>query len=121
MNTPAHVAVNLVVFGRKHRPELNVPILLGSLLPDLPIIVFYMVEKLYRNLPESVIWSDAYYRPGWQAFIDVFNSIPLALAGWLVFTDGSIPGRPFSLPAWRCTQRWIFCCITTTLIATSCR
>lgn len=86
MNTPAHVAVNLVLLGRKHRPELNGPILLGALLPDVPIIVFYMVEKLHRNLPEAVIWSDAYYQPGWQAFFDVFNSIPLALAGWLVFT-----------------------------------
>jgi len=88
LNTPAHIAVNLVLLGRKHRPELNVPILLGALAPDTPIIVFYLIVKLYLNLPESVIWSDAYYNPGWQAFFDLFNSIPLALAGWLVFTIG---------------------------------
>jgi len=86
MNTPAHIAVNLVLLGRKDRTELNAPILFGALAPDAPIIGFYLVAKLYLNLPESVIWADAYYTPGWQAFFDVFNSIPLALAGWLVFT-----------------------------------
>ncbi|MCP4390021.1 MAG: hypothetical protein GY802_17135 [Gammaproteobacteria bacterium] len=28
--------------------------------------------------PESEIWSIEYYRPLWQAWIDAFNSIPIA-------------------------------------------
>jgi len=88
MNTPAHMAINLVLLGRKDRPELNLPILFGALMPDVPMLVFYLDAKLLRDLPETVIWADAYYHPGWLAVFDGFNSIPLALGGWLLATIG---------------------------------
>ena len=76
MNTPAHAVLNLVVLGRGRGPGHSLPIALGAVLPDLPMLWFYASEKL-RGVPERVIWSVSYYDPGWQARIDVFNSLPL--------------------------------------------
>jgi hypothetical protein len=77
MNTPAHAVVNLVLLGRRDRPELVPPILLGSVLPDLPMFVFYLVERVGMGRPEQVIWSQSYFAPHWQDLFDVFNSFPL--------------------------------------------
>ena len=29
-------------------------------------------------------WSDAYFEPGWQAFFDLFNSLPLIALGAVI-------------------------------------
>ena len=47
------------------------------MLPDIPMIIFYAWESLVAGYSEHVIWSQRYFLPGWQRFIDVFNSIPL--------------------------------------------
>jgi hypothetical protein len=77
MNTPAHAVVNLVLLGRRDRPELVPPILLGSVLPDLPMSVFYLVERVGMGRSEQLIWSQSYFAPHWQDFFDLFNSFPL--------------------------------------------
>jgi hypothetical protein len=82
MNTPAHAVVNLWILGRRERPELALPILAGSVLPDLPMYVFYLVVKVFERLPEREIWSHTYYLPGWQAAFDTFHSLPLILLGF---------------------------------------
>ena len=80
MNTPAHAVINLLLLARK--PGQNVShkrsatIIFGALLPDLVIIAFY-AWQLLLGTPESQIWSVEYYRPLWQGWIDIFNSIPL--------------------------------------------
>lgn len=76
MNTPAHAIVNLWVLGRKDQPRLAAPILVGGCLPDLPILVFYLWEKL-QGTAEQLIWSSRYFQPGWQLAIDLLNSLPL--------------------------------------------
>ena len=81
MNTPAHVVVNLVILGRKKHPEAILPIVVGTILPDLPMIFFYLYEKVLRQMPERFIWSQAYYETGWQGFFDLFNFLPLVLLG----------------------------------------
>lgn len=82
MNTPAHAIINLVYLGRQDSPNVIVPVLIGALLPDAPMFVFYFVEKIIRGLPENQIWGEAYYQPGWQNFIDFFNSVPLMVLGF---------------------------------------
>jgi hypothetical protein len=77
MNTPAHVALSLLILGRPDTAPILWPVIGGALLPDLPIMGFYWVEKVLRNTPERIIWTEAYYQPGWQNLIDVFNSLPL--------------------------------------------
>jgi hypothetical protein len=60
MNTPAHVIVNLLILGQKKRPKNTFPIVVGALLPDLPMLFFYLYEKVYRKMAEVSIWAHAY-------------------------------------------------------------
>lgn len=83
MNTPAHAIINLLVLGRQQSGKKSIPILIGAVLPDLAIFVLYFWH-LFLGTPESTIWTVEYYKPGWQAFIDCFNSIPLLLVGMIV-------------------------------------
>ena len=53
------------------------PVLAGAVAPDLPMFLFYAVEKLLLTTPERLIWSTRYFDAGWQDFFDVFNSLPL--------------------------------------------
>ncbi|ERN41641.1 hypothetical protein KR51_00018690 [Rubidibacter lacunae KORDI 51-2] len=80
MNTPSHFVLNLVLLGRVAAPSANGAIALGAILPDVPIFVFYAAAKL-RGLPESEIWSTAYYEPFWQTLVAIGHSLPLALLG----------------------------------------
>ena len=75
MNTPAHAVVNLLILGNKERPQHNLPILIGVLLPDLPMVLFYFYEKVVQNVPEVTIWSELYFDIGWQVFFNFFNSL----------------------------------------------
>ncbi|UCG11585.1 MAG: hypothetical protein JSU72_13760 [Deltaproteobacteria bacterium] len=84
MNTPAHVAVNLVILGKKERPQTTAWIVVGAILPDLPMFLFYLYEKVWRKIPEHLIWSQAYDEPGWQVFFDLFNSLPLLILALLL-------------------------------------
>ncbi len=81
MNTPAHTVFNLLLMGRRIQPQLIVPITIGSVLPDAPMFVFYFWEKHIMDRPEKWIWSSGYHDPSWQAFFDLFNSIPLLAMG----------------------------------------
>jgi hypothetical protein len=75
--------VNLVMLGRMNRPEQTGPILAGAILPDLPMLAFYLYAKMGRGLTEGTIWSQVYFETGWQAFFDLFNSVPLIIAALL--------------------------------------
>ncbi len=81
MDTGAHIVCNLLIQGRHRLPRLQLfaVVIIGAIAPDLPIIAFYAWEALVLNTPEHVIWSERYYLPGWQNFIDAFNSIPITL------------------------------------------
>jgi hypothetical protein len=92
MNTPAHVVVSAVLLGRGAGRALAGPLVLGALLPDLPMLVFYGVQKLALRAPEQKIWSAAYFDPGWQQFFDLFNSLPLiALGAFVAFRTEATP------------------------------
>jgi hypothetical protein len=77
MNTPAHAIVNLLLLGRKKAWRTQLIIIIGAVIPDIPIVIFYIYKKLIQSMPEHHIWTEAYYQKGWQIFIDLFNSIPL--------------------------------------------
>ncbi len=97
MNTPAHVVVNLALLSGGANRRFAVPILAGSLLPDLPMFVFYAWQKLGRGASEGWIWSTGYFQGPWQSFFDLFNSIPLALAGLAIAWRA---GRPAARLFW---------------------
>lgn len=84
MNTPAHVVINLLCIGRRDAVSVSMPVIVGAILPDAPMFIFYFVEKVIRQTPEFVIWQQSYYQAEWQNFIDLFNSLPLMLIGLLI-------------------------------------
>ncbi|MDJ0534078.1 MAG: hypothetical protein QNJ70_16585 [Xenococcaceae cyanobacterium MO_207.B15] len=85
MNTPSHYILNLAFLGKTIAPKENIAITIGAILPDVPIFIFYFVAKFIYKLPESKIWTEAYYQPGWQNIIAASHSIPLALIGLGIF------------------------------------
>lgn len=76
MNTPAHMAINLLLLSRNPGHRKTAAIIGGAVIPDLAIMVFY-AWQLMLGTSENQIWSVEYYRPLWQAWIDGFNSIPI--------------------------------------------
>jgi len=86
LNTPAHVLLSAFALGRgRWRPHW-VAITVGALLPDAPMFGFYAWQRIALRASDGRIWSEAYFDPAWQAFFDLFNSLPLiaiaALIAW---------------------------------------
>jgi len=77
MNTGAHLLINWALIRSGQTKRVTLAILLGALLPDLLMFVFYFVQRFVVGLPEQQIWEQAYFLPFWQNIFDVFNSIPL--------------------------------------------
>lgn len=98
MTTPAHLVLNGLVLGQGRFQAAWLPVTLGALMPDLPMLGFYAYQRVFLGTPESVIWADAYFRPSWQLLFDLFNSIPLlALAALLAWRAGATPALAFLL------------------------
>jgi len=94
VTTPAHAALSLIVLGRSERNAL--PVALGAVAPDAPMLVFYLWERLVRGVSEGRIWSERYFDPGWQVVFDIPSSIPLlalALCILLVLLGRRSTGR----------------------------
>ena len=83
MNTPAHIVVNLTILATEEKADTIAPVVAGSLLPDLPMMVFYAYAKILRSIPDQVIWSQTYHAKGWQTFFDLFNSLPIIAIGYI--------------------------------------
>lgn len=84
MNTLGHAVLNLAVLDKKGRRWPKFPIIAGSILPDIPIFLFYFYQKFFAKVSEQIIWSDIYFRREWQNLFDTFHSIPFSLAGLLL-------------------------------------
>ncbi|MGB3201363.1 MAG: hypothetical protein WBA99_10695 [Nodosilinea sp.] len=78
MNTPSHLILNLALLRRPVEPVMTWPILIGALIPDGAIFIFYAWAR-WQQLPEQTIWSTAYYSQPWQDIFAIGNSIPLGL------------------------------------------
>ncbi len=76
VNTPAHIVFSLAALGPTRAGSYPLAIVVGAVLPDLAMIVFYAWHKLI-GATESAIWSQHYYQDNWQAVFDLPNSIPL--------------------------------------------
>ncbi|MDJ0733807.1 MAG: hypothetical protein QNJ47_06915 [Nostocaceae cyanobacterium] len=84
MNTPSHAILNLAILTAQQHPTATLPIVVGALLPDMPMFVMYFWAKFICRQPEQKIWSNIYYHPFWQNITHGFHSIPLALIGILI-------------------------------------
>ncbi len=76
MNTPAHIIFSLSVLGPSRAIRYPLAIVVGALIPDLLMMVFYAWHK-FLGTAENLIWSYHYFLPEWQAAFDLTNSIPL--------------------------------------------
>jgi len=84
MNTPGHIVMNLAFLGKKQKPEHILPLVLGGILPDIPIYIFYAYQKFVVGMPELFIWAVVYFLHEWQVVFDSFHSIPILLAGFFL-------------------------------------
>jgi membrane-bound metal-dependent hydrolase YbcI (DUF457 family) len=83
LNTPAHLIVNVALLaGGTRRRQLRW-VASGALLPDLGMFSFFAYEFWVSQTPMRVIWDERYFDPAWQAFFDLFNSLPLLALGFL--------------------------------------
>ncbi|MBS0017865.1 MAG: hypothetical protein KFF72_16210 [Arthrospira sp. SH-MAG29] len=81
MNTPSHGIINLALLANSSHPDANLFIVLGGILPDIPIFIFYGWAKFIAKMPESQIWSEAYHSPAISKIVAIFHSIPLGILG----------------------------------------
>lgn len=79
MNTGAHLIINWALLSNTRWQTLTAAILIGALLPDAAMFVFYIYQKFILQTPEMQIWQVAYFQAHWQAIFDIFNSVPLIL------------------------------------------
>jgi hypothetical protein len=54
MNTPSHAILNLLIFNQQLRTQASPAIVIGAVLPDIPIFVFYFLMKF-------VYWDKNHY------------------------------------------------------------
>jgi len=84
MNTPSHLVINLLLLrGAAEKPSVSA-IALGSILPDVPIWLFYLYARLIRRLPQDLLWKNAYHDSAWHVFFDAAHSFPLILLGMTI-------------------------------------
>ena len=88
MQTPGHALINLALLGCIVGHEGAV--VAGALLPDVPIVILYLYERL-RGTPEETIWAVCYQRPAWLALIHGVHSIPLSALGAVLAGLGGLP------------------------------
>jgi hypothetical protein len=83
--TTTHAILNTALLGRKDHPERNWPVVLGSILPDLPMFLYGFLMVLWGgrwSATGKATVSEYQYRALW---VDWAHSIPLALAGLILF------------------------------------
>ncbi len=56
------------------------------------MVVFFVVERWIAGFSAGELWRTRYFLPGWQAFFDLFNSVPLILLGVVAAWAAGKPG-----------------------------
>jgi hypothetical protein len=81
MTSPSHIIYNLFLLGKKSEPQYNPFIVLGAVLPDIPMFLFYPV-MLVLGKSSQEIWNVLYFESGWQVMWSISHSLwiwPLSL------------------------------------------
>jgi len=78
MHTPTHAALNFLVLGR-NASSARSWILVGAVLPDVPMFGFFLYERFVRGETIGRIFQHLYFEPQWQTLFNVSHSIPLFL------------------------------------------
>jgi hypothetical protein len=85
MYTSGHALLNLFVCKKATKRDIPLgAVVWGSVFPDIPMFLFYIVAKGLSHASEGQIWGKLYFQANWQLAIDVFHSFPLALLGFFI-------------------------------------
>jgi len=88
MNTPTHIIVNYALLSdtvttKKERWSA----VLGGIIPDIGIYVLFFYAFI-AGIPQSTVWGEIYFQPGWQLAAHLLHSFPLFIAlgvlAWLI-------------------------------------
>ncbi|MEO1720117.1 MAG: hypothetical protein AAFR23_07800 [Pseudomonadota bacterium] len=77
MNTVTHSLVAIACLSKPGETKRNAAVLLGSIIPDAWIFLFYGYNKLIVGHPSEHIWRTLYWQEPWTTLGAIFNSIPL--------------------------------------------
>lgn len=84
MNTPTHAIANLLLLGGRQRPEVRLPVAIGAVLPDIPIVLIAAFARWVLGHPWGQVWSETYFQPWSQNLVAVPHSFPLIGMGWIL-------------------------------------
>lgn len=83
MNTPSHLLLNLAVLGRRATAVRNGWwVAAGAVLPDVPILLFFLTAHYLYGMPAAQVWDEAYFVSRWRLLVDAVHSFPLLGAAW---------------------------------------
>lgn len=85
MQTPGHAIINLAILGSllPTVPYVGLGIILGAVIPDIPIVILYTTQHYLHKTPDDEIWAVHYQKPFWLNLIHGAHSLPISLAGAL--------------------------------------
>lgn len=91
MNTQSHAILSYAliryVVGKRadNIRYFNLLIFTGSLLPDLPLYIFFTYFTFIAPVPQEILWGELYFQPFWQSLVSAFHSFPIWLTVVTVF------------------------------------
>jgi hypothetical protein len=89
MQTPSHAIVNYAILSH-FAPRQTWAIVVGAVLPDLPMLVLVVWARL-NGIPGQQVWSEVYWQPFWQDFTHYFHSLPISIGLALIAHYSGIP------------------------------
>jgi len=84
MITTTHILLNTALLGRKKNPGRNWPLILGSLLPDIPMLFYFLYMLMTHHHQDGTHWVSLNEYTIRQTWVDWAHSIPLAISGALL-------------------------------------
>lgn len=83
MMTQTHLLIAVAALARPNTKARNGAVIAGALIPDIAIYGLFVVALL-TGIPQSELWDDVYWQPGWQSVFAIGNSAPLYLSVLLI-------------------------------------
>jgi hypothetical protein len=84
MITTSHILFNTTLLGRKKNPGSHWPLILGSLLPDIPMIFYFLYMLVTHGHWRGAQMATINEYTIRQTWVDWAHSIPLAAVGLLL-------------------------------------
>ncbi len=91
MKTPGHVVVNTASLQALLPDPSATAVVVGAVLPDVPIFVLYAWGRLVRGMPAERIWRELYPQPAFLALVHGLHSFVVTGAGTAICV---VAGQP---------------------------